>query len=117
MLRVTLLLTLLLVAATSSVAYDDKFDGKLLLGKWEPDNLPPAVIATIEFKKNDKVVVVEGRQGDIEGTYKLENDTLTVTLSKLGKEKVHSFKVMQLTAKELRVMLEAGDVVLFKKAK
>ena len=94
---------LLLVPATSLV--EDKIDGKLLLGKWEPEKVPDgADKVVVEYLKDGKLTVdveAQGQKLKFEGTYKLDGDKLNVKLDINGTEQNQTRKVTKLTDKEM----------------
>jgi len=104
MIRLSLVVSLLLMSVCTVSAFDDKIDGKLLIGKWEPEKVPPGLKIVMEFTKDNKIkfdVEFQGKQEKVDGTYKLENDQFTMTLSKNGQENSQKLKVVRLNAKEL----------------
>ena len=104
MIRLSLVLSLLLVSACTVSAFEDNIDGKLLIGKWEPEKAPPGLKISMEFTKDNMVKVeveFQGKQQKVEGTYKLENDQFTIMLSKDGKEETQKVKIVRLNDKEL----------------
>ena len=112
MIRQSLLLSLLLLTACTVSAFEDKIDGKLLIGRWAPDKIPPGLKVVMEFSKDNKVkleVEFQGKQEKIEGSYKLENDQFTMTISKDGQEKTQKLRVMKLNDKELVLKEEAKN--------
>ena len=85
MIRLSLVVSLLLITACTVSAFEDKIDGKLLIGKWEPEKLPPGFKVVMEIAKDNKIkmeVDIQGKQEKVEGTYKLDNDQFSMTLSK-----------------------------------
>lgn len=104
MVRQLLAWSFVLLAACTAFAFDDKIDGKLLIGRWEPEKAPPGLKIVMEFAKDNKLkldVEFQGKQEKVEGTYKLEGDSFSMTLSKDGQEKSQKLKVVRLTDKEL----------------
>ncbi len=103
----------------SVIHAQDKYDAKLLVGKWEPDTAPPGLKATIEFQKNDKIEInldYQGKQQKMEGTYKLEGDALTFHFTKDGKDTQRKGKVIKLTNRELIIRdNEKGEEQVLKK--
>lgn len=103
MIRTWLAFTLLLATVCTAAAFQDKIDGKLLIGKWEPEKAPPGLKLVLEFLKEDKLKIeaeVQGKQEKMEGTYKLEGDKLTINLNREGKEITQKLVVVKLTDKE-----------------
>lgn len=103
-----------LVAAATAARADDKdgkVDGKKLVGKWEPADLPKGGKAVIEFTKDGKLAVefeFGGRAEKTAGTYKLDGNKLTVTMKKgEGKERSETMTVTKLTDDEM-VMEDDG---------
>lgn len=119
MVRWSLLVAFTLLVTCGTVAFDDKIDGKLLIGKWEPDMAPPGLKISIEFQKDNKVVInvdFQGKMEKVEGSYKLENDQLSLTLTKGGQEKTQKAKIIKLTEKEVSIKDdEKGEVQTMKK--
>lgn len=103
MIRLSLGLSLLFLSACTVSAFEDKIDGKLLIGKWAPDKVPPGLKISMEFTKDNKIkfdVEFQGKQEKVEGTYKLENNQFSMTLSKDGQERTQKAKVVRLNDKE-----------------
>jgi uncharacterized protein (TIGR03066 family) len=89
----------------------DKIDAKKIVGKWEPKEKPKDVSAVIDFQKDGKVVVNfkgNGKEGKIAGTYKVEGNKLTTTMSFNGKEQTESATITKLTDTELVTKDEKG---------
>jgi uncharacterized protein (TIGR03066 family) len=96
-----------------------------IVGKWEltkSEEIPPGVIA--EFTKDGKLSVtltVKGPDGKgmsfkLEGTYKVEGNTLTVAMKGPdGKEKTDKDTIKELTDKKLVLEDDKGKVTKFKK--
>ena len=105
MIRLWLVCTLLLASVCSVAAFQekDKIDGKLLIGKWEPEKAPPGGKVVIEFLKDDKLKVeieVQGKQEKLEGTYKLEGNQLTIIMKREGQERTQKLTIVKLNDKE-----------------
>jgi uncharacterized protein (TIGR03066 family) len=95
-------LAALLVLAGSGRAAD-KIDAEKLLGKWEVtkgDTEAPKN-AILEFAKEGKLMVsfeLDGKKMELSGTYKIEEDKITLTLKSAdGKEKISVETVKSLT--------------------
>ena len=104
MFRTSLAITLVFLALGHTAAFDEKIDSKLLIGKWEPAKAPPGLKVVLEFMKENKMkieVEVQGKQEKIEGTYKVEKDQFSMTLSKDGQERSQKAKIIKLSDKEL----------------
>ncbi|MBL8824968.1 MAG: TIGR03066 family protein [Planctomycetia bacterium] len=104
MLRCGISLIALLAALISTSAMQDKIDGKLLLGKWEPETKPQGAKLVIEFAKEGKLTVdaeFGGQKINMDGSYKLEGDQLTITMKQQGKEETTKMKVTKLNDKEM----------------
>ena len=108
--RLCLTIALIFLATSLSIA-QDKIDGKLLVGKWEPETAPQGAKVVMEFTKDNKLMVnaeFGGQKINMEGTYKLDGDKLEVKLKEpTGKEKATSLKIMKLTNDEL--VTKEGD--------
>jgi uncharacterized protein (TIGR03066 family) len=113
-------LGLLLVISTGASA-EDKFDAKLLVGSWEMQDAPPGLKLSAVMTKDGKITMTQeagGKAEKVEGVYKLEGNTLTVTL-KLpdGKEHKDVMTVTKLTADEIVTKDAKGKVDTMKKVK
>lgn len=103
MIRTWLVFSLLLASACTAAAFQDKIDGKLLVGKWEPEKAPPGLKIVLEFMKDDKLkleIEVQDKKEKVEGTYKLEGDQLTMTMKREGQEVSQKLTVVKLNDKE-----------------
>ena len=102
----TLLLVTLAFLTFSAVQARDEIDAKLLLGKWEitGDKLPAGAKATVEFQKDDKLVVeieLQGKQQKVEGKYKVDGNKLEMTMKGPdGQERTHKVTIVKLGEKE-----------------
>lgn len=94
-----------LMMLVPGAAVDEKIDGKLLVGKWEPAKLPDGVDKlVVEYTKDNKVTVEVETQGmklKFEGTYKLDGDKLNVKVDVNGNEQDQTRKITKLTADEM----------------
>jgi uncharacterized protein (TIGR03066 family) len=95
-------------------AVEDKIDGKLLVGKWEPEALPDGVDKmTVEFQKGDKLTLdIEGQgmKQKRQGTYKVDGNKLTIKLDVDGNEVEQERKIVKLTESQLVTKDEAMNV-------
>lgn len=115
------LLVSVLLLAPSTTFVEEKIDGKLLLGKWQPEKQPEQFNLTIEYLKDNKLTVELESGGDKqkgEGTYKLEGDKLEVKVEVLGQEHNPKYTIKKLGEKEM-TLLEEGKTEerKFKKVK
>lgn len=104
MFRSALSLMLLLAALVSTSAMQEKVDGKLLLGKWEPETKPPGAKLVIEFASEGKLKVdaeFNGQKVNMDGTYKLDGNQLSITMKQQGKEETTKMTVTKLNDKEM----------------
>ena len=95
-------LVVLALAGFTTAFAQEKIDGKKLVGKWEPADLPGAGMV-VEFTNAGKVsVVVEkgGKTAKAEGTYKLEGDKLEMALKMDGKDHKETITISKLTDDE-----------------
>ena len=118
MIRLSLVLSLLCLTACTVSAFEDKIDGKLLIGKWEPEKAPPGFKVSMEFTKDNKVkfdVDIQGKKEKVEGTYKLENNQFSMTLSKDGQERTQKGTITRLSDKELVLKDDAGKEEVLKR--
>jgi uncharacterized protein (TIGR03066 family) len=94
------LVSLLLLLPVSSLP-EDKIDGKLLIGKWQPEKVPEGVTkVVVEYMKEGKLTVdveAQGGKQKLEGTYTLEGDKLSVKLENNGNEQIQKRKITKLT--------------------
>lgn len=98
-----LLVSVLLLAPSTSLV-EDKIDGKLLIGKWQPEKQPEQFKLTIEYLKDNKLVVELEAGGDKqkgEGTYKLDGNKLEVKVEVLGQEHNVKYTIKKLTDSEM----------------
>lgn len=106
----------------SAARSDEKPDyAKLIVGKWEVSKADAGTLptgSTIEFTKDGKVKLSAKKDDadfNIEGTYKIEKDTVSVT-AKLGDvERTNAITITKISEKELHVKDKEGKVVEFKK--
>jgi len=96
---------------------------KLIVGKWEVTKADPGTVPAgtlVEFTKDGKMKVT-AKKGDaemtIEGTYKLEKDTFTMTLKVGDEERSQTITVTKISDKEMSTKDKDGKVVELKKSK
>ncbi|MFO0815905.1 MAG: TIGR03066 family protein [Gemmatales bacterium] len=98
-------MALALVFLASFTVAQDKVDGKLLVGKWEPETAPNGAKIVMEFTKDNKLMVnaeFGGQKISMDGSYKLDGDKLEVKIKEPGgQEKSTTLKVTKLTADEM----------------
>jgi uncharacterized protein (TIGR03066 family) len=101
----TLASVALLLAFTAAplLAADKPKD--LIVGKWEPKQLPEGVKVTIEFTKDGKITVA-GKAGDKEfkgsGTYKfVDDDTMETEMEIMGMKDKSKTKIVKISKEEL----------------
>jgi uncharacterized protein (TIGR03066 family) len=96
-------------------------DAKNLVGKWEPkDQKPGAVPTSMEFTKDGKAHVVGDVGGaaiDLDGTYALAGDRLTVTLRFGDNDTPTVYTVLSLGTGELRMKDAKGVVQALRRVK
>ena len=88
-----------------------KIDGKLLVGKWTPDEDGKKGKMFIEMTKDGKLVISVSfgdKELKIDGTYKLDGNKLLTKMSFMGEEKSETMVVNKLTEKELVTTDEKG---------
>ncbi len=111
---------MVLALAGFAGAADEKYDIKMLLGKWEPVDGKKDGSATIEFADKGKLtIIVEfmGKNETVEGGYKLDGDKLEITIAFAGKEKKETLSVTKLTDMELVTKTSGGKVETLKRKK
>lgn len=102
-----------LLLSVGLTAEDKKtdIDAKKLVGKWEPKDKKEDAKFVIEFTKDGKVKVNisgNGKDFNVEGTYKVEGNKLQ-TVVKIGdKEQTHTRTISKLTDTELVSSDEKG---------
>jgi uncharacterized protein (TIGR03066 family) len=114
-----LLVSVLLLAPSTFV--EEKIDGKLLIGKWQPEKQREEFNLTVEYLKDNKLTVELEAGGDKqkgEGTYKLDGDKLEIKVEVLGQEHNPKYSIKKLGDKEM-VLIEEGktEEKKFKKVK
>jgi uncharacterized protein (TIGR03066 family) len=99
---------------------EKEVDKDKLVGVWEATDksqtIPPG--STLEFTKDGKikmVIKVKDKTENIGGTYKIEGDSLKVTLKAEKEEHTETIKVKTLTDKELVTVDEKKKEDTFKK--
>ncbi|MBA4067382.1 MAG: TIGR03066 family protein [Isosphaera sp.] len=99
---------------------DEKIDAKKLLGKWE-GTIGKGGKMAVEYKDGGKVSAKvsfgEGKELDVEGTYKLDGNKLTQTMEIGGKEQVRTSTITKLTDTEMEAENEKGVKTTFKRVK
>jgi uncharacterized protein (TIGR03066 family) len=105
--------------ALALVGVADTTTAKKLVGVWEvtkSKDAPPG--ATVEFTSNGKMML-RAKLGDktlaIDGTYVVKDNKIVATLTFQGKTKTDTGKIRKLTATELSVEDEKGDVENYKR--
>jgi len=100
---------------------DEADVAKFLIGKWEVTKAPEGTVpegSIIEFTRDGKVKA-SAKKGEsleiTEGTYKIEKDTVTVTMKKDGEEKSHKATITKINEKEMTCKHEDGKIVELKK--
>lgn len=92
-----------------------------ILGTWEvakPGKEGPPPGSTVEFTKDGKYIVtfvVENKPEKMEGTYKVEGDSIKTTIKPGEKEVKETIKIKTLTDSKLVTEDEKGSVDEFKK--
>jgi uncharacterized protein (TIGR03066 family) len=109
------------LAITAGVSADDKpeqVDGKKLVGKWAPAELPKGAKGFIEMTKDGKFISsfeFGGKAEKASGTYTLEGTTLIVNLARDGKDEKHVLTVTKLSDTELVTQDAKGMVETLKR--
>jgi uncharacterized protein (TIGR03066 family) len=94
-----------------------------VVGTWEvtkSEEGGPPVGTVITFSKDGKLKVVhkkDGKEETAEGTYKVEDDKLTVTVKHDEKEETHKVTIKKLTDTEFVGENEKGKTIECKKQK
>jgi uncharacterized protein (TIGR03066 family) len=102
----------LAVVVCCTASADDKIDAKKIVGKWEPKEAKKdeTLSMVFEFTKDGKVTVTIKTEKELkrEGTYKVDGNKLTVTMTVNGKEQVRTRTITKLTDMELVSSDEKG---------
>ncbi len=106
------------LATFADAQQKDKFDIKKLVGKWEPaDGKTPL---TVEFTDKGKLILsidLGGKSEKVEGTYKLSDEKLEMTMTVEGKEQKETVTLSKLTDDEMVGKDSKGKEESFKKVK
>jgi uncharacterized protein (TIGR03066 family) len=102
---------------------DEKDYPKLIVGKWEltkveEGGLPKGSI--IEFDKDGKVkatIKKDDKEDTLEGTYKVEGDSFTVTMKVGEEERKQKITILKLTDSEMHIKNEMGRMSELSKKK
>jgi uncharacterized protein (TIGR03066 family) len=103
---------------------EDKADyAKLIVGKWEVSKSDPGTVpagSVVEFTKDGKMKVTakkDDKDFNIEGTYKVEKNTFTMSLKIGDDEKMQTIIIVKISAKEMSTKDKDGKMVELKKRK
>jgi uncharacterized protein (TIGR03066 family) len=113
--------TMVVFLNTSGRSAEDTDYAKLLIGKWEVTKADAGTVpvgAIIEFTRDGKVKTSVKKGDDLEtheGAYKVEKDTLTVTMKVEGEERTKKCTITKISEKEMTKKDEDGKVVELKK--
>jgi uncharacterized protein (TIGR03066 family) len=113
------MLFLALCLASPGRAAEKEDNAKKIVGTWVgvKGEIPPGT--TVEFTKDGKLKVavkIQDKTINVEGTYKVEGDTVKITTKQQnGKEKTETIKLKTLTDTKLVTENEKGSVDEFKK--
>jgi uncharacterized protein (TIGR03066 family) len=113
-----------IVAFGSGARADDKPDyAKMLVGKWEVSKADEGTIpvgAIVEFTRDGKVKFI-GKKGDeevaIDGTYKVEKNTFTLTMKAGDQEHSETITITKMSDGEMSTENKNGKKVDLKKRK
>jgi len=103
-------MTLFALCGGPAAADEKKIDKSKLVGKWRVTKGGVAD-ATIEFTKDGKALVVakeNGKEFKPEGTYKIEDDKLTVTM-KLGDQETTGINMIETLTDDKLVLVDEKD--------
>ena len=94
---------------------------KAIVGKWEVTKADEGTVSpgcTIEFTKDGKVkanIKKEGEEKMVDGTYRVEKNTLLLVMKESGEEKKQTITITKITEKEMATKHEDGKIVELKK--
>ncbi len=106
------------VAACLAVAADNY--AKKIIGKWDTRTQEQPVGATMEFFKNGKMRIRFGSGAgtvSYSGTYKIEDDKLSMTLNMGGQNKTDTSTIKKLSDRELHLQDASGNMNVYKRMK
>ena len=112
---------MVVVLNTSGRAGEDTDYAKLLIGKWEVTKADEGTVpvgSIIEFTRDGKfkASIKKGESQEVsEGTYKVEKETVTVTMKKDGEEQSKKVTLSKINEKEMTCKHEDGKIVELKK--
>lgn len=104
-------------------AAEDVDYAKLIVGKWEVSKADPGTVPTgsvVEFAKDGKMKVQHKKGGEevtIEGTYKLEKNTLTMKLKVGDEEKTKAITITKISDKAISTKDSDDKVVELERKK
>jgi uncharacterized protein (TIGR03066 family) len=99
---------------------EEKIDAKKLIGKWEAKDSGLDFPVVLEYTKDGKLIIAiteDGKETKVEGTYKIDGNTLTLKIKDEGKNKVLTRTVKKLTDTELIETDEKGKERVFVRLK
>jgi uncharacterized protein (TIGR03066 family) len=103
------------VLSAGARAEDKPDHAKMIVGKWEltkveEGGLPKGTL--IEFTKDGKVSVVikADKETTLDGTYKVDGDTFSVTMKVGDDERTQKITILKLTDTELHTKNEMGKM-------
>lgn len=96
---------LVVAVGGSAVGQDEKIDGKLLVGKWTPQDKEKGIV--IEFTKDGKLSVTAGKGFKLEGSYKLDGNKLSMKV-KFGDDEKTKVRTVHSLTKEKMVSSDEG---------
>jgi uncharacterized protein (TIGR03066 family) len=117
---------LVLTVSVAALAQAPKDSEKKLLGKWKlvkssKDELPPGLVAIIQFEKGGKFtthIELKDKKQDVNGTWKFDGKKLTVEYTDgPPKGKKETMEVTKLTDEQLVTVDEKQTTEEFKKVK
>jgi uncharacterized protein (TIGR03066 family) len=116
----TVAVLILACGAPAADEKEEKIDGKLLVGKWEPKVLKKGELTSLEFTKDGKLIAlaeVGGKEARAEGKYALAGNKLTYEITYKGETVKETVTIVKLTDEELEGKDKEGKVEAFKRAK
>jgi len=112
---------MVVVLNASAPAVEDTDYAKLLIGKWEVTKADEGTVpegSIIEFTRDGKVkaTIKKGDDQEVqEGAYKVEKDTVSVTMKKDGEEQTKKVTISKINEKEMTCKHDDGKIVELKK--
>jgi uncharacterized protein (TIGR03066 family) len=107
-----------IVIAAVANSKDVKIDAARLIGTWAPKSPKKGELTSIEFAKDGKLIAradVAGPAARVEGTYKIDGNTLTFDVLYANERVKGMVTVISLTGEEMATRDKEGKVDSYKR--